>query len=174
VIPRTLTTLLLVLVAGLGVGCGANNQGKPLPRQTASQLLAQLQSIEDRFNFPGGQACSDITDGSDPNTTKVANLIDSLPNNVDPDLRNAVQQSFDHLFQLVQQECGQGSTQTNTDTTPTDTTPTDTTPTDTTPTDTTPTDTTPTDTTPTDTTPTTPPDSGGTGGGGTSGPGAGE
>jgi hypothetical protein len=164
---RTLTTLLLLAATGLAAGCGADNEGKPLPRQTGSDLLAQLQSIQDRFDFPGGQACGDITDGTDPNTTTVSNLIDSLPDDVDPDLRDAVQESFDRLFELVQQECDQGSTQTDTETTPTDTTPTDTTPTDTTPTDTTPTDTTPTDTTPTDTvpptdtTPTTPPDNGG-------------
>jgi cell division septation protein DedD len=178
VTPRTLTTLLLVLLAGLGAGCGADSEGKPLPRRTASELLAQLQSIQDRFDFPGGQACDDITDSTDPNTTKVANLIDSLPDDVDPDLRNALQQSFDHLFDLVRQECGQDSTQTETDTTPTETTPTETTPTETTPTETTPTETTPTETTPTETTPTettpaTPPDSGGTGGG-TGVPGVGE
>ncbi len=121
--PRTLTTLLLALAAGLAVGCGADEEGAPLPRQSASELLGQLQSIQDRFDFPGGQACGDITGGSDPNTTKVGRLIDSLPDDVDPDLRDAVQQSFDRLFALVEQECSEEPAQTDTETDTTETEP---------------------------------------------------
>jgi hypothetical protein len=150
---RTLTTLLLTLAAALAAGCGADDEGAPLPRQTASQLLAQLQSIEDRFEFPGGQACADITGGADPNTTPVRQLIESLPADVDADLRDAVQQSFDRLFELVEQECSEQppETDTETETTPTETQPTET---ETTPTETEPTDTIPTETLPTETVPT--------------------
>ena len=151
--PRTLTTVLLALAAGLVAGCGADEEGKELPRQTASQLLGQLQSIEDRFEFPGGQACADITGGDDPNVPQVENLIASLPDDVDPDLRDAVEQSFARLFELVDQECGDEppETDTETDTTETETTPTET---ETTPTETEPTETIPTETLPTETVPT--------------------
>jgi hypothetical protein len=168
---RAPTTLLLVLAAGLAGGCGADDEGEPLPQHTASDLLAQLQSIQDRFDFPGGQACADITGGSDPNTSKVAQLIDSLPDDVDPDLRDAVRQSFDRLFELVDQECSEQPTQTDTETDTTETeappdTETDTTDTETTETDTT--DTTTTDTLPpSDTDQTVPTDDGGSGGGAT-------
>jgi hypothetical protein len=172
---RTLTTLLLALGAGLVAGCGADEEGAQLPRQSASALLGQLQSIDDRFNFPDGQACGDITGGDDPNTTQVQNLIDSLPNDVDADLRAAVEQSFDRLFELVEQECGDEPTQTDTEPDTTETEPppeTETTPTETEPTDTIPTETLPTETVPPpETEPTVPEDGdGGDGDGGTGSP----
>jgi hypothetical protein len=150
---RTLTTLLLALAAALAAGCGADEEGKELPRQTASQLLAQLQSIQDRFEFPGGEACADITGGDDPNITRVQDLIASLPDDVDADLRDAVEQSFDRLFQLVDQECGEVQPETDTETEPTETetTPTET---ETETTETEPTETIPTETLPTETVPT--------------------
>jgi hypothetical protein len=178
---RTITTVAVAIAAGLA-GCGSDKEGKQLPPQSASQLEAQLNSIQSRFDVPNGAACSDIADGSDPNTTVVQRVIDSLPSDVDSDLRNAVQQSFDHLFDLVEQECGKKRDQTNTETntTPTETTTTETTPTETTTTETTPTETTTTGTTPTNTTPTPPSDNGngngngnngnGNGNGGASGP----
>jgi hypothetical protein len=170
---RTLTALLLALAAGLAAGCGADEEGKELPRQTASQLLAQLESIQERFDFPGGEACADITGGDDPNITQVQNLIDSLPDDVDADLRDAVEQSFDRLFELVDQECGeaQPETDTETETTETETTPTETEtePTETEPTDTIPTETLPTETVPPETEPTVPDDDDG-GDGGTGSP----
>jgi hypothetical protein len=172
--PRTLTTLLLALAAGLVAGCGADEEGKELPRQTASQLLGQLQSIQDRFEFPGGQACADITGGDDPNVPQVENLIASLPDDVDPDLRDAVEQSFARLFELVDQECGDEPPETDTETEPTETettpTETETTPTETEPTDTIPTETLPTETVPPETEPTVPDDDDGGDDGGTGSP----
>jgi hypothetical protein len=170
---RTLTTLLLALAAGLVAGCGADEEGEELPRQTASALLGQLQSIQDRFEFPEGQACGDITGGDDPNTTQVQNLIDSLPNDVDADLRSAVEQSFDRLFELIEQECGDEPPQTDTETDTTETeqpTETETTPTETTPTETIPTETLPTETVPPPETEPTIPDEGDGGDGGTGSP----
>jgi hypothetical protein len=162
--PRRHLTLLAALAACLAVGCGSDEEGKPLPRATAADLQGQLNSIEQRFEFPNGAACGDITGGDDPNTTRVNNLIDSLPADTDADLRDALQDSFDHLFQLVERECSDTSDQ-QTDTTETQTTPeTDTTETQTT--DTTETDTTETQTTP-ETEPTTTPEDT-TGGDGTS------
>jgi hypothetical protein len=160
------TALLLALVAGLGVGCGSDEEGKPIPRELAAQLEAQLNSIQDRFEFPDGAACGDITGGDDPNTTQVRNLIDSLPDDVDADVRDALEQSFDRLFELVEQDCGEEPAQTETEPTETETTPTETVPTETVPTETVPTETIPTETLPTETVPPEEPSDGGDGDGG--------
>jgi hypothetical protein len=161
--------VLVVLAALLVTGCGSDEEPKPsIPAASTNELLRQLSSIESRFDFGDG-ACNDI----DENQQSVNDTIAALPSSVDSDVRNALQDSFDHLFDLTSSQCddkkGQ-QTDTNTETTETSTTTTETQTT--TETDTTPTDTTPTDTTPTDTTPTTPPDDGGDqGGGGAQGPG---
>jgi len=164
---RLRTTTTLLVLAAFAAGCGADEEGAQLPRATVSDLQGQLDSIQARFEFPDGAACDDISSGDDPNTTKVADLIDSLPSNVDADLRDALRDSFDRLFELIDTECAR-ETQTETEeTTPTETetapteTETETVPTETEPTETTPTETTPTDTIPTEPLPDVPPDGGG-------------
>jgi hypothetical protein len=144
---RTLTALLLVLAACTAVGCGADEETKPsIPATSADALLTQLGSVEDRFNFGDG-ACNDIPE----NQRTVNDQIAALPSSVDPDVRNALQDSFDHLFDLTDEQCDEKKGQeTDTDTETTETTET----TDTETTDTT--ETQPTDTT--ETTDTTPPD----------------
>ncbi len=140
--------LLAALVCGaalLASGCGSDNEGKDLPKSSVSSLQASLDSIQRRFE-QGDGACRDVTEGSDTDVKAVQSKIDALPADVDKDVKDALQESFDNLFDLVKQECSQ------TDTTPTETTPTETTPPETTPTETTPTETTPTETTPTQTT----------------------
>jgi hypothetical protein len=159
---RTATTIVLALGAGLAAGCGSDEEGEPLPQAQAADLLGQLDSIQARFEA-GGAACNDITEGDDTNVTVVQRLLDSLPDDVDPDLRGALAQSFDHLFELVQQECVEEEptdTETETETEP-QTVPTET---ETTETETVPTDTAPTETEtvpPTDTEPALPPGQGG-------------
>jgi hypothetical protein len=170
--PRYLTALLLVAAAALAAGCGSDNEPKPsIPAASTTELLRQLGSIENRFKFGDG-ACNDISE----NQQIVNDQIAGLPSSVDSDVRNALQDSFDHLFDLTSSQCddkkGQ-ETDTTTETTQTQTQTTET-QTETSTTETAPTDTTPTDTSPTDTTPTPPPDDGGggdQGGGGAQGPG---
>ena len=171
--PRFLTALLLVAAAAPAAGCGSDNEPKPsIPAASTTELLRQLWSIEDRFKFGDG-ACNDISE----NQQIVNNQIAGLPSSVDSDVRNALQDSFDHLFDLTSSQCddkkGQ-ETDTTTETTQTQTQTTET-QTETSTTETAPTDTTPTDTSPTDTTQTPPPDDGGggddQGGGGAQGPG---
>jgi hypothetical protein len=171
--PRCLTALLLVAAALVAAGCGSDKQPKPsIPATASAELEKQLSSIENRFNFGGG-ACKDI----DENQKSVNDEIAALPSSVDSDVRNALQDSFDHLFDLTSSQCDEKKgqeTDTNTEPTETQTQTTETSTTETTQTETTQTDTTPTDTTPTDTTPTTPPDTGGGDGdgGGAQGPGS--
>jgi len=111
------TTGFLALAACLlAAGCGSDDEGAGIPRNSAAALENQLDSIQDRFEFPGGAACADITDGDDPNTTAVQRRIDGLPADVDADVRDALQQGFDRLFQLVEEQCKKPQTETQTDT----------------------------------------------------------
>jgi hypothetical protein len=155
---RTITTVALALGAGLAAGCGADDEGQPLPETSATELLGQLQSIQDRFEA-GADACPDITEGDDTNVAVVQRTLDSLPERVDADVREAVSQGFDRLFELVEQECAAEQDQTETDTTPVEPTTPTTDTTDTTDTTETTTETEPTTPT-TDTTETVPPDTG--------------
>jgi hypothetical protein len=104
--PRSTTTLILALAAGVAAGCGSDDEqgGEPIPAEQAAALERQLESIENRFQAGGG-ACADITGNADPNTTAVASVVDSLPEGVDPDLRSSLQQSFERLFDLVEEQC---------------------------------------------------------------------
>lgn len=122
-----------VCAAALAAGCGSEDKGRPLPRAQAAELKARLAEVERRFDAGGG-ACRDIEGDSAPAAQRI---IDGLPANVDPDLRDAVRQSFDRLFELTSQQCDEGRGQeTAPETTPPETTPppTETTPTETAPT----------------------------------------
>jgi hypothetical protein len=125
--PRATITLILALAAGLAAGCGDDEEnGEPIPPDQAAALQRQLESIENRFQF-GGDACADITGNADPNTTAVRSVLDSLPQDVDPDLRDSLEQSFDRLFELVQEQCdteqGQEEAPPPVEVQPTETTP---------------------------------------------------
>jgi hypothetical protein len=101
---RNTTALLLALAAGLAAGCGGDEEepeGEPIPADAAQQLEARLAEVERRFEFGGG-ACADIANDSEP---AVESILASLPQNVDPDVRSALEQSFDRLFQLTSQDC---------------------------------------------------------------------
>jgi hypothetical protein len=126
--PRATTTLILALAAGLAAGCGSDEEnGEPIPPDQAAALQRQLESIENRFRF-GGDACADITGNADPNTTAVRSVLDSLPQDVDPDLRDSLEQSFDRLFELVQEQCDTEAGQEQEQPPPVETQPTETIP----------------------------------------------
>jgi hypothetical protein len=146
---RVLTFGLLAL-ALVAAGCGGDDEGKPIPAATATALNAQLNGVQARLDNGTAGACKDILEGPrGPNLEQVNQIIESMPDDVDADIRSALQDSFDNLWDRVQDKCDdlsqkQESQQpTQTETTPTETTPTETTPTETTPTETTPTPTTP-------------------------------
>jgi hypothetical protein len=132
-------------------GCGGDDEGKPIPAATATALQNQLDGVQARLDNGSVGACKDILEGPrGPNLDAVQQLIDGLPDDVDADVSSALEDSFDRLWELVQQECD--------DREPTDTTPTETeteTEPETTPTETEP-ETTPTETEPQETTPTSP------------------
>jgi hypothetical protein len=103
--PRATTALILALAAGVAIGCGGDDEGgDPIPAEQAAALERQLESIQNRFQF-GGSACGDITGGTDPNTVPVRTAIESLPQTVDPEVRTALENGFERLFELVQEQC---------------------------------------------------------------------
>ena len=133
------TTLIACLAALLLGGCGSSgDKGKPIPAATRQELDKQLQSVENRFDAGGG-ACSDIAQ----NQNSVQRTLESIPADVNADVRNALRDGFDRLFQLTAEQCdGQKNQKTETQPTETVAPPpaqTETTPTETTPTETTPT-----------------------------------
>jgi hypothetical protein len=138
---RTSTALLIALVAATAAGCGSDDEkGSPLPEQAVVDLESRLDEVERRMTAGGG-ACADITNDSAP---AVDGIIQSLPSDVDPDLRQALEDGFSRLFTLTAEQCdetkGQQTepepapqpepdTNTETVTIPTETIPTETTPT---------------------------------------------
>jgi len=168
VTQRIITTLLLAIAVVAAAGCGADEETKPsIPADSAQALEARLDEVQRRFDASGG-ACGDIINDTQP---AVESILASLPSSVDADVRGALTDSFDRLFELSAEQCDdeeQSTTPTETETQTTETETTDTTETETT--DTTETETTPTETTPPTETVPPPADDGGTGGGG-AGPG---
>ena len=142
---RILTFVLLAL-ALVAAGCGGDDEGKPIPAATATQLDTQLDGVQARLDNGTAGACKDILEGPrGPNLEQVNQIIESLPDDVDSDVRSALQDSFDNLWDRVQENCDELAQKqeqqqpTETQTTPTETeTQTETTPTETTPTETTP------------------------------------
>jgi cell division septation protein DedD len=172
---RTGALVLLAAAAVAVAGCGGDDKGTPIPSATANALNAELDNVQARLDNGSAGACRDILEGSrGPNLERVNQLIDQIPNDVDPDVRAALEQSFDRLWDLVGQDCDEKAKreQGRQEQQPQETTPTETTPTETTPTETTPTETTPTQTTPPSQEPL-PPEGDGNNGGGVPGNGNG-
>ncbi|HEU0019745.1 MAG TPA: hypothetical protein VFQ14_05580 [Thermoleophilaceae bacterium] len=151
---------LLAALAALAVaGCGGDDepQGEKLPPEITKTLQQQLESVGDRVAAGVSGACDDIysTDPDVGNIGAIDEALGSIPQDVDPEIRSALDQSIQRLNQLVDQECGEirAAEQDRQDTVTDETTPTETIPTDT---ETVPTETTETTTTPPETTPTTP------------------
>ncbi|HKP22176.1 MAG TPA: hypothetical protein VJT68_11695, partial [Thermoleophilaceae bacterium] len=150
-VARIFALVIVAVSVAVATGCGGDEEGKGIPVATADTLNAQLDKVEERIQQGSAGACKDILEGPrGPNKDQVQEAIDSMPDDVDSDVKSALQDSFDHLWDLVEQDCeDKASEQEQQDTTPTET-QTDTTPAQT-ETETTPTQ--PEETTPTETTP---------------------
>jgi hypothetical protein len=87
-------------------GCGDDDEGAPIPADTAVALQSELDGVQGRLNEGSAGACRDILEGPrGPNIDRVRELLNSMPDDVDPDVRSALEDSFDRLWELVQQEC---------------------------------------------------------------------
>ena len=114
---RAAASLAAVLACVLLPACGDDDEGAGIPTESAAALQNQLDSIQQRFEA-GDAACRDIVEGDDTDRDAVQRRIDALPQDMDPDVRDALSDSFDRLFELVEQEC-----EPKQETTPTETTP---------------------------------------------------
>jgi hypothetical protein len=141
-VAKRICLLALVAVSVALAGCGGDKEGKPLPAAQAQQLEGRLQDAQLRLANGSEGACKDILNDTQP---KVGRIIDSLPDNVDADVRDALSESFDNLWRLVDDRCQEiadqskpeptktePETDTNTNTNTTETTQTETTQTETT------------------------------------------
>jgi len=99
--------LLFAMVACMAAaGCGSDDEGgKQIPAEQAAQLRAQLEIVQSRLDNGSEGACKDILNAEDANDEAVSNILSSLPNDVDPDVRDAAAQSFDNLWSLVASRC---------------------------------------------------------------------
>jgi outer membrane biosynthesis protein TonB len=99
--------LVALLGAGLAtVGCGGDDEGAPIPAQTAQALQTELDGVQARLDNGSAGACNDILEGErGPNLERVQQLLDGLPDDVDPDVRSALEDSFNRLWELVQEDC---------------------------------------------------------------------
>jgi hypothetical protein len=99
--------LLVALAACLAAaGCGSDDEeGKQIPAEQAAQLTNQLDIVQARLDNGSEGACKDILNAEDANDQAVADILSSLPNDVDQDLEDATAQSFDNLWSLVESRC---------------------------------------------------------------------
>jgi hypothetical protein len=103
------TTLVLLLGACLGAAaCGSDDEGDPIPADSAATLQSQLDNVQARLDNGSVGACDDILSGPrGPNTDAVNQAIADLPDGVDEDVRSALQDGFDRLFTLVEERCNE-------------------------------------------------------------------
>jgi hypothetical protein len=103
------TFLLLLLGACLAAaGCGSDDEGDPIPADSAATLQAQLDNIQARLDNGSVGACDDILSGPrGPNVDSVNQAIAQLPDSVDEDVRSGLQDGFDQLFSLVDERCNE-------------------------------------------------------------------
>jgi hypothetical protein len=101
------TTLLVMLgVCLAAAGCGADDEGEPIPTESATLLQSQLDNIEARIQNGSVGACEDVLGGPrSPNVEPVQQAIADLPDDVSEDVRTGLQDGFDRLFQLVDERC---------------------------------------------------------------------
>ena len=133
---RHLVCLLAAATALVVAGCGGDDepQGKKLPPETTQALLKQLESIGDRVAAGVSGACDDIyaSEADGGNIEPIDAELASIPSDVAPEIRSALEQSIERLTQLVDEECAdirrseQDQQDTTDETTPTETVTTET------------------------------------------------
>jgi hypothetical protein len=109
---RVTTTIALAACVAAVAGCG-DDKGRAIPAETRQELQKQLTSVENRFEAAGG-ACADITE----NQASVEKTLDSLPADVDAEVKDALSDGFGRLFDLTADQCDeQKGQETDTETT---------------------------------------------------------
>jgi hypothetical protein len=109
VIKLKRTTLVMLLAVGVAAaGCGSDDEGDPIPQDSAAALQSQLDNVQERLDNGSVGACEDILSGPrGPNVDAVDQAISQLPEGVDADVRSALEDGFNRLFTLVEDRCNE-------------------------------------------------------------------
>jgi hypothetical protein len=100
---RAPKTIVLLAVAGtLAAGCGTEEEGDPIPADLRAQLDQRLQQAQDRLGNGSAGACRDIESDTE---LAVNDLLETVPDGVDQDVRNALNEGFARLFEQVSERC---------------------------------------------------------------------
>jgi hypothetical protein len=106
----------LVLGALFAVGCGSDDEeGEPIPAADAQALVTQLDQTEQLVEDGTCRGARFQVTGDGQLEDKVA----ALPEDVDADVRQALEDGLDRLAGLIDDECGEDE-DTETDTTETE------------------------------------------------------
>jgi hypothetical protein len=127
-----LAAATLASLALLVTGCGSDDEkGEPIPASQAQALVQQLDQTEQLVEDGtcGGASFQVTGDG------QLQDKVAALPEDVDEDVRQALDDGLDRLADLIDDECGEAE-EPGTDTTETETQPTETQETETQPTET--------------------------------------
>jgi hypothetical protein len=118
--------IALALAATIALaGCG-DEEGPQISQTQSSQLRGQLQQIKREV---ASDPCI-----SDASLATLEGQVDALPQDLDEDVRQSLEDGVERLRELVDQECAdrpepeEEQTETEEETTPTETTPTETAP----------------------------------------------
>jgi hypothetical protein len=104
---KRIFTLVLLCACLAAAGCGSDDdEGAPIPSEQADALLAQLEIVQNRLDNGSVGACQDVfTHAESPNQPTVDEILTQIPQGVDPEVRSALEQSFQRLWDLVDREC---------------------------------------------------------------------
>ena len=114
--------MTIALFALFAAGCGGDDEeGEPIPAADADALLTQLELVRDRSD-------RGICGGANTQVDQLEQKAAALPEDVDPDVRSALDEGLEHLRDLVNDECEENREEPETDTTETEPPPVDTEP----------------------------------------------
>jgi hypothetical protein len=100
------TTLALAACSAVLAACGGDDEGEPIPQGVAESMQQQLDNIRGQIDNGSLGACEDILAGEDDATfATLERIAQEVPQRVDSDVREALDQSISRLRELVEQEC---------------------------------------------------------------------
>jgi len=85
----------------LAAGCGGDGGGKPIPTALAKRISGELDLVQRRVETV---ACDDLPEQSYRDLDR---LLEQIPENTDPDVRDALRDGVKDLQGLADEECAQ-------------------------------------------------------------------
>lgn len=105
---RRIASISAAVLLAFAAGCGGDDEGEPIPREEAQDLITVLDLIENNVESGAcGGARSKIRNDLPP-------IVDRLPADVDADVRSALEDGIDRLGELVDDQCGEDEEPTDT------------------------------------------------------------